>query len=170
MRTTFALACKEDCCFFNNSLLSQKAVFFAKFCYLALKISLYQRLFRVIPILLYLLAQCRKPDTKIGSYLFSSQPTRQRNTDCLMSKFCRAFRSPSRSPFAHNMQLKERHNSATGPRTSSSKPPEPAAIWFAWISSPYSEKASLYPAPHATLALKLPPRFLIRFHGSLIRR
>jgi hypothetical protein len=112
----------------QNHILTVMAVFFAKFCYLALKISLYQRLFRVIPILLYLLAQCRKPDTKIGSYLFSSQPTRQRNTDCLMSKFCRAFRSPSRSPFAHNMQLKERHNSATGPRTSSSKPPEPAAI------------------------------------------
>ena len=34
----------------------------------------------------------------------------------LLPKFCCTFCSHRRSPFAHNMRLKERHNSATGPR------------------------------------------------------
>jgi len=46
----------------------------------------------------------------------SGKSTRQRNPHRLLLKFGRMILSHSRSPFAHNTRLKERHNSATGPR------------------------------------------------------
>jgi len=45
----------------------------------------------------------------------SNQATRQRNSNCFLPEFSRAFPSHSHSPFASSMRLKERHNSATGP-------------------------------------------------------